>query len=142
MKNLFILFAFLIPSAVVGQFKFGAGLNYIERTNQIGVHAKTAIGVNDKIMLNGSATYYLSNATNFDVNVDVNWRILDVNDVVFIYPLGGLNFLKQNNKDIDIGINLGLFSYFPLSSRLDMYLEPKIIVGSINSFVISAGVFF
>ncbi len=142
MKQIIVLFVFLVPCTMFAQFKLGAGLQYLERTNQIGVHAKTAIGINDKIMLNASGNYYLSKAFRYDVNADVNWRLFDVNETVFFYPLAGLNFLKATDSDIDIGINLGIFSYFPLSDRLDMYLEPKLILGSINSFAMSAGVFF
>lgn len=142
MKSLPIFIFLIISNFSFAQFKFGAGLGYLENGNQFSLQAKTAVGITNELMLGGSYNYYLSSANQYDVNVDAMWRIIDINRTVYIYPFGGLHFIKPNNTRIDIGINLGLFSYFPITEKLELYIEPKYILGSARSFSLSAGVFF
>ena len=139
-KTLLILGSLLFCSLGYSQVNIGAGLTYLERGNEIGLQAKVLYSWNDNWGASAGFDYILTDGTNFDINGDVHYRIQIGRDAR-INPLAGLNLVKYNsNSPIDIGINLGVFAVMPIQDRLQLYLEPKVILGGQRSFVISVGV--
>ncbi len=121
------------------QFNIGAGMTYVERGNEVGIGAKAFLGLNQFWGASLGANWILTNDIKYDINADAHYR-LNLGEVR-IHPLGGLNFSKLTDiSGLDIGINLGVFSFIPLQERLNLYIEPKITLGNYNSFVLSAGV--
>jgi hypothetical protein len=138
----FVICFFVMHSILLAQFNIGAGLTYLERNNDVGLQAKAVLGLAEKWAVAAGGDLILTKGTKFDINTDVQYRIT-LGDFVRFNPLAGLNFTKRTDVSaIDIGINLGLFSFIPLQERLNLYIEPKLTVGSLNSFVLSAGVMF
>lgn len=122
------------------QFNAGGGLTYVEKQNDVGIGAKAILGLAEFWGACLGADLFFTNGVKFDVNADAHYR-LRIGENTAINPLLGLNFTKfSENSDLDIGINLGLFTLIPLQDRLNLYIEPKLTVGTFNSFVLSAGV--
>lgn len=141
-KITLLIVGFFFMHQLSAQFKLGGGLNYIEKPSSIGIQAKALFGINEHLAMAGDAGYYITKGSQYDLNANLLWRALDVNGVFKLYPEGGIGFYQVKDEELDIGINLGLFSYFPVTDTLDLYIEPKVMIGSANSFALAAGVFF
>lgn len=141
MKNLFLTITLLtIATLSNAQINVGVGLTYIENNNQIGLQGKALLGLSDNWGISAGGDYILSKDIAFDINADAHYRF-DIGQNGKIHPLAGLNFTKYpDNSDIDIGLNFGVFAAMPIQDRFKLYIEPKVIIGGLKSFVISAGV--
>lgn len=139
----FILVLFFIGSLVQmgnSQFDFGVGLTYLERGNDIGLQGKTFLGLSEYWGASVGADLVLTKGIKFDINADAHYRI-NIGQQSRIHPFAGLNLAKYADiQEIDIGINLGAFASFPIHNNLLLYLEPKVVVGGLKTFVLSAGV--
>jgi len=94
----------------------------------------------DQNSINIRKYHLLFKGIDFDINGDVHYRF-NIGRDARIHPLAGLNLAKFNgNSTLDIGINLGIFASMPIQDRLQLYLEPKVILGGQSSFAISVGV--
>ena len=89
----------------------------------------------------GAFSYYFDSAYDYGIDLDVQYELLTISDDFNIFPLAGLNF---SNFEIgsNIALNLGIFSDFPVTDRLRVYIEPKIIVDNNSTFVAAAGILF
>jgi len=142
MKRILLALIFIGSLAQMGssQFDFGVGLTYLERGSDIGLQGKTFLGLSEFWGASVGADFILTQDIVFDINADAHYRI-NIGQESRIHPLAGLNLAKfPDNSEIDIGVNFGLFASFPIQNRLQLYLEPKVIVGGLKTFVISAGV--
>ncbi len=142
MKQILITLFCITTLLQVGysQFNFGAGLTYLERGSDIGIQGKTFLGLSEYWGAALGADFILTNDIVFDINADAHYRF-NVGQQSRIHPFGGLNLAKfPESSEIDIGINFGVFASFPIQNRLQLYLEPKVIVGGLKTFVLSAGV--
>ncbi len=129
-----------LPFLGISQFHIGGGLSYVERGNEVGLGAKATLGLAEFWGAALGTDLILTNGAKFSINADAHYR-LRLGENTSINPLAGLNFTKfSDNSDLDIGINLGVFTMIPLQDRLNLYIEPKITVGTFNSFVLSAGI--
>ena len=139
---MFLILLFFCVQMVCAQFNFGAGASYVGRGNEFALQAKAFTGLGEKWGAAVGFDYFLTNGLQFDINGDAHYRMTIGEDFRF-NPFGGLNFSKRpTTSNVDIGINLGLFTFIPLEGPLNLYLEPKFTVSSLNSFVISTGVMF
>ena len=79
---------------------------------------------------------------NWGVDIDVHRNdLLVIGRTFSISPITGLNILRTD-ADTPVGLNLGLFTDFPIKNNVRVYVEPKYIIGNANGLVISAGVSF
>jgi len=122
------------------QFDVGLGLTYLEQGSDIGLQGKTFLGLSEFWGISAGADFILTKDIKFDINADAHYRF-NIGQESRIHPFGGLNLVKfPNDTEIDIGINLGVFASFPIHNKLQLYIEPKVVLGGLNTFVLSAGV--
>ena len=151
MKRILALVFFVVALALTGtsQFKFGAGVGLLE--SSFGVQGKAHYGVNDDFAGQGSFTYYFeSGVTVWSLDLDVHYKGFDIGDVegFSIAPFAGLNIYKISSSggfNVGLsftGLNLGVNGTLPLTDNLDLFVEPKIVIGGVGSFGIAAGVYF
>lgn len=144
MKNL-ILFAFLIflTSSVYGQnrFRFGVGLTSFYNPFEIGAQAKAKFNINDKTGTAGAFSFYLDETNNWGIDLDQHYNDFITVGGLNVSPFAGLNLLNRDDKNV-LGLNLGLFSDFELSSGRVLYVEPKYTFLDARRFSLSVGMSF
>ncbi|MEM9548362.1 MAG: hypothetical protein AAGA77_20430 [Bacteroidota bacterium] len=138
-----LLFFFFASSA---QTKFGAGgvLN-LDNLNSIGVTGKVHHTFDDDFAGQGSFVYYFEDITLYAIDLDVHYSGFDIALGDFaIRPFGGLNIFRISVGgfgDTDINLNLGVSGTKDLGS-VELFIEPKIIIGSGSALNIAGGVYF
>ena len=150
MKRIIVIAALVMAFGVTGmaQFKFGAGIALLE--GEIGVQAKAKNYFADAIAGQASFSYYFpgSGVTFWSLDADVHYTGFDIGDVegFQIAPFGGLNIGNVSVAGFgstEIGINLGVNGTLPLDSGLEIFIEPKLVLGgNLNGFGLAAGVYF
>ena len=152
MKRILALVFFVLALAITGtsQFKFGAGVGLLE--SSFGVQGKGHYTVNDQFAGQGSFTYYFeSGFTAWSLDLDVHYRGFEIGDVegFSIAPFAGLNIYRVsvsgggfNVGTSTTGLNIGVNGTLPITDSMDLYVEPKIVIGGVGSFGIAAGVYF
>jgi hypothetical protein len=142
MKN--ILFTFLIclgGSAAFGQFNFGAGAQLIFDGTTLGAQGRAMYEWDDTWRGSGVFTLHLDSAIDWTIDLDAHYKLLKVSDNFDLSPIGGLSFTSFVG-DTELGINLGAFIDFVPSDSYHIYIEPKVTVSSIGSFIVSGGILF
>jgi len=133
-----ILSTFHFASA---QINVGIGNTLIFDGTTYGLQAKGIVNVSEDWRVGGTFSYYFDSAVDYGIDVDVQYELITIGESVNIFPMAGLNFFKYPG-DSNIALNLGLFSDFPVTERMRVYIEPKIIVDNESTFVASAGILF
>ncbi len=155
MKKFIALAAFVVFGTVTGfsQFKFGAGANMIFDGSFFGVGARAHNTFTEDFAGQASFHYYFeSGFTVWTLDLDVHYSGFELGDVesFSLTPFAGINIFNVS-ADTGLGfgvsasstnLNLGLNGTMPLTESLDLYIEPKIIIGNGGSFAIAAGVYF
>jgi len=127
------------------QFKFGAGAQFF---NDFGLQGKAHNVFSDEIAGQGTFSYYFSSGfTSWGIDADVHYYGLELGEVesFALAPFAGLNFFSVSAFGVsnsDIGLNLGISATLPLDGGLEIYIEPKIVIGGGDGFAISGGVYF
>lgn len=149
MKNLitFLFFMILISTSAFSQFKVGAGAGLIFDGSLFGVGGKGHYTINEDFAGQGSFTYYFEDFTVWTLDLDVHYSGFDIGDLESfrLTPFAGLNIFRASILGFgatDTGINLGLNGTMPLTDSMDLYVEPKFMIGGGSSLAISAGVYF
>lgn len=129
---------FVISINADAQLHFGGGFSLNTETvySGFGPQAKLALGLGDKLELNGMFTYYLRKETLYAVDFDLHYRLINISDKVLINPFAGLNFTRTTITDSSL--NLGVSLRFP-TEKLTYYLEPKMVFDR-SQFVIAFGI--
>ncbi|MFT4568434.1 MAG: hypothetical protein ACI9FN_003403 [Saprospiraceae bacterium] len=152
MKRILALVFFVAALAITGsaQFKFGAGVGLLE--GRFGVQAKAHNTFTEDFAGQGSFTYYFeSGATVWSLDLDVHYKGFNIGDVegFSLAPFAGLNIYRVSvsagNFNVGAsatGLNVGINGTLPITDSLDLYIEPKIVIGGAGSFGIAAGVYF
>jgi len=142
MKNVITVFLLFVGLSLSAQFKLGAGLNYTSFRAAWGVQLKTSIPVGDKWKIGGTGDFFVVNDRGWDLNVDAQYQLIEFGQIP-ILPFAGLNFTSLEETDFNVGMNIGVLSFFPITDTLDLYIEPKylLISSANNGMVYSAGVF-
>ncbi|MFT6808983.1 MAG: hypothetical protein ACJA01_002215 [Saprospiraceae bacterium] len=143
MKRILALVFFVAALAITGsaQFKFGAGVGLLE--GRFGVQAKAHNTFTEDFAGQGSFTYYFeSGATVWSLDLDVHYKGFNIGDVegFSLAPFAGLNIYRVSASAT--GLNVGINGTLPITDSLDLYIEPKIVIGGAGSFGIAAGVYF
>lgn len=137
-----LLFFFFASSA---QFKFGAGgaLNF--DGTSLGVTGKGHYTVNEEFAGQGSFTYYFENVTLWALDLDVHYSGFELEAAEFVIsPFAGLNFFHVEVLgfgDTSTNLNIGVNATKDLGS-LQLFIEPKLILGSGSSLNVAGGVYF
>ncbi len=143
-----IVCIFAISASGYAQFKFGAGANLIFDGSSFGLGARAHYTINEDFAGQASFHYYLkeSDLSLTTIDLDVHYSGFDLGDVesFSLTPFAGLNIARASAFGISASttnINVGINGTMPLGG-LDLYVEPKFIIGNGGSFAIAAGVYF
>ena len=148
MKRLLTLAVCMIGVSIVtsAQLKFGAGVQVYDR---FGVQGKVNNVFTEEISGQASFAYYFASGITFwGIDTDVHYFGLDLGNIesFAIAPLAGLNFARFSviGGGFSVGLNLGIVGTLPLDNGLEVYVEPKIVIGGARSteFAIGGGVYF
>lgn len=147
MKKCIFTLSFIICSYVFGfsQFHFGAGLQLISEGTDFGGQGKAVYEINDNFDVAGTFTYHFGNTPDWTIDLDAHYTILELSDNFHISPLAGLSYSKDvadmgevKNK---LGLNLGgILDFIAGEKERHVYIEPKVIIGGVKSFVIAGGI--
>jgi hypothetical protein len=149
MKKLLTLLFFVtvLSTSAFSQLKFGAGAGLILDGTLFGVGGRGHYTINEDFAGQGTFTYYFEDVSVWTLDLDVHYSGFNLGDVESfrLTPFAGLNIFRASVLGFgatDTGINLGLNGTMPLTGSLDLYVEPKIIIGGGSSIAIAAGVYF
>ena len=150
MLRLLAVLCFTLFCTIEGfsQFKVGAGANFIFDGGSFGVGGRGHYTINEDFAAQGSFHYYFE--SNFDVwtlDFDVFYSGFELGDLegFRLTPFAGLNFIRVST-DLGLGfdvsgsstnLNLGIQGLTPITESLDLYIEPKIIIGSGSTLAIA-----
>lgn len=153
MKKVLALAVFMISMSAVsfGQFKFGAGAVLATGSGgNVGVQAKGHYQINEDFAGQASFTYFFESDVTFThFDLDVHYSGFDLGDVegFSLTPFAGLNIATVSASSngfgasfTDTNINVGVNGTFPITDSMDLYIEPKIVIG--GGFIVGAGVYF
>lgn len=140
MKKLLVLIFIIVGVYTAqGQIKAGAGVSTYYNSFLLGGQIKLGLPLADKLNLGVSGTYFLKKKSSFAFDVDVRYQLIEIGSTSF-EPLVGFNIGKVGGNG-GTSMNVGVFTLIE-RDRLDIYLEPKLIVDNKTIFVISGGVYF
>lgn len=146
-----IVFFFLFTGSISAQqiniddFRFGLGAQYIFDGSTFGLQGKALVGFNDQFDLGGTFTLYLEDGTDYGVDLDFYYTLLEPGENFGFKPFAGLNVIRfsfGSVTDTDLHLNLGVLIDLFQEGNRNIYIEPKLILGGNSSFVVSAGTFF
>ncbi len=153
MKRIFTMLVLVaISYGVHAQIRVGAGLAI---DNPLGIALKAQKDITEQIDADVMFTYFftqkvttiLGTTSTSLFHIDLNGHYnLDLTDEFITYGLAGLNLsffstdvLGAKTSGSNIGLNLGAGIRYSLSS-LDLWAEPKVVIGDATGFLLHAGV--
>jgi hypothetical protein len=147
MKTTIISILLIIGSgSLFGQLNFGAGAQLtLDNGAALGVQGKALYEIDETWRGAGSFTFYLADVLDFAIDLDAQYKLIKVSDKFDLAPLAGLNIASGSAGNVDftdLGINLGAFLDFVPNDSYHIYIEPKIVLGGLESLVISGGILF
>jgi len=126
LKRIVVSFALclLVPFLSHAQIYFGGGLAYNSNSakNAIGAMAKIGVGIANRFDINGNATYYFRKETPLSFDLDLHYRLINLNEHFLIHPFVGVNFTGSNNS-----LALGTSFKVPTDSST-YFFEPRYIL--------------
>ena len=153
--NLLVLFAFVFTlSTSVAQTKVGGFVGYGSSRQQAGLGTIAEFPVSDKVSLSPSLLFYFPESTNtfrynwLEFNTNVNYYFFQ-QGAINVYGIGGMNYFNQHvkNKDTgsssshgDVGVNLGVGSYFNVNKNFYPFAELKFVLGDADQMALFFGV--
>jgi len=148
MKRIITLAICMIGLSVItsAQFKFGGGVQFFD--GEFGLQAKANNAFTEDFTGQGTFSYYfVSGATFWGIDADVHYFGFDLGDLesFALAPFAGLNILTASAggfSNTNLNLNIGINGTLPLDSGLEVYIEPKIVIGNGSGFAISGGVYF
>lgn len=141
MKKYLLILAVVMSSSVIGfgQFHFGAGGQLISNGTIFGVQGKTLYQINETFDASGTFTYHLGSSLDWTIDLDAHYTILEISDSFHISPLAGLSITSA--VDNKVGLNVGgIIDFIAGEKEKRVYIEPKVILGGVSSFVLSGGI--
>ena len=121
------------------QVKFGVGGGYISDASAVLLQTRLEIGP-ESFKMTGAFNFILEDGSDWAIDIDGHYKILDISDEIYIDAFPGINLLKNNN-DTDIGINLGAALRIQTNANV-IFFEPKYTVGTYDSFAVTGGFIF
>ena len=147
MRKILATLVILASFSTIGlsQFNFGAGAQLMFDGSVFGIQGKALYEINETWRGAGTFTLHLEDAFDWTIDLDAQYKLLEVSDNFDLAPIGGLSFTRVSILgfgDTDIGINLGAFIDFVPSDSYHIYVEPKLRLGDFDGLVISGGILF
>lgn len=147
------IFTMILCVSASAQLKFGAGLNLDLDDGFIGLTAKGHATINEEYAGQASFSYFFekNSVKVWTIDLDVHYSGFNIGDLegFRLTPFGGLNVFHTSvniggfgGGNTELGINLGLNATFPINERLDLFIEPKIVISGIDGIGLAAGVYF
>lgn len=145
-----ILLTFVLVGTINAQsFRFGAGAQLIFDGSIFGVQGKAIYDVNDSFDAAATFTVHLKEFVDWSFDVDAHYKLLELGEDIGFKPFAGLSitrvsidFAGISQSDTDIGLNLGAFFDLLKTGNIQLYVEPKIIIGGAQSIAVSGGILF
>lgn len=143
MKKLLLGLSFIVFFSLnaQSQFHFGAGAQLIFDGSVFGAQGKALYEINETYRGVGTFTWHLDDSIDWTIDLDAQYKLLEISDNFNISPLAGLAIINLP-ADTDIGINLGAFFDFIVGDDKHVYVEPKFIISGSSSLAVSAGIMF
>ncbi len=126
----------------ISQFNFGAGAQLIFDGSVFGVQGKALYEVDETWRGAGTFTLHLETGVNWSIDLDAQYKLLEVSDNFDLAPFAGLSITDFDFIGSEIGINIGAFIDFVPSDSYHIYIEPKINIGGYESLAVSGGILF
>ena len=127
-------------------WNFGAGAQLILDGGVFGVQGKALREIDDTWRAAGSFTLHFEEFFDWSIDLDAQYKLLEVSDNFDLAPFGGLSIQKYGilgfASETKIGINLGAFIDFVPSDSYHIYVEPKLILGGYDGIVVAGGILF
>ena len=152
MRKLILLIVVFVSfqSQMKAQFYFGPEVSFLTDGDAFGVGGNTLFNVNDQIKGSINAHYYFGGKINWDLNLDVHYQVVEIGDDTFFNAFTGLNIreedepMNQDDVDLGLGINFGLFFHTPITDDMRLFLEGKfsLVINGSSGGGFTAGVFF
>lgn len=148
MKRIIVIAALVMAFGMTGmaQFKFGAGGTLLD--GSFGIQGKAHNTFSETIAGQATFNYFFeSGVTLWGIDADVHYTGFNIGDVegFKIAPFAGLNILRASVAGFSSGttnLNLGVNGTLPMDSGLELYVEPKFVLGDGSGFGLSVGVYF
>ncbi len=122
-----------------GQINLGIGAGFIPENLAFGLQIRSGVNATEKIAFSGAFTYYFKKDNTFGIDLDTQFKIIDISDVK-ISPLAGIN-IRQVDTKLNTALQLGFFIEIPKNSY-HIYLEPKAILDNNSIISLAAGMYF
>jgi len=126
----------------LSQLNFGAGAQLIFDGSVFGIQGKALYEVDETWRGSGTFTLHLEDFVNWTIDLDAQYKLLEVSDDFDLAPLAGISITDFDFAGSEIGINLGAFIDFVPSGSYHIYVEPKINIGGYESLTLSGGILF
>lgn len=148
MKKFIVLgiFSLILSSNAFGQIKFGAGVS-LQVADLFGVGGRAHYTINEKFAAQAGVNIWLEEFFDYSIDLDAYYQGFDIGDLegFSLTPFAGLNIARYSVLgfgDTQVGLNIGLQGLLSLTGSLDLYIEPKLVIGGLDGFYISGGVYF
>jgi hypothetical protein len=138
MRITLLLLMFSCISVLKAQ-NLGMGLSLVPESGLFGFQVRGAYNATEKLSLSGAYSYYIKKGTNFSLDFDAQFKIINISDLS-ISPFAGINIGKKYTSGVNTALQLGLFIQIPRDG-VDFYIEPKAILDA-NSVIALAGGFY
>jgi len=148
MRKILITLSLLVSFTICGwsQFSFGAGAQLILDGGVFGIQGKALYEVDETWRGAGTFTIHLETGVDWTIDLDAQYKLLQVSDNFDLAPVAGLSFTKFGlagfGSTTEVGLNLGAFIDFVPSDSYHIYVEPKLNIGGYESFSIAGGILF
>lgn len=120
------------------QINLGAGAQLISDGTIFGVQGKGMYGVNESFDGVATFTWHLKDNIDWTLDLDAHYKLLTISDNFNIAPLAGLSITSAVGTEV--GLNVGaMFDFIMGERQRHIYIEPKIVIGGVKSFVIAGG---
>ncbi len=144
-KQLFLFVTLLFCASMVsGQFRFGGGAQFNIEASAFGLQGKAVYEINETIDATGAFTFFLDDVYSWELDLNAQYKGLDVSESFKLYPMAGLSMLRVSVLGIVGGtttsLHIGASFRFP-QDKFEIYAEPKFVFNG-SSLVISGGVIF
>lgn len=135
---LVIVFLFLVKLAYA-QANLGIGASLVPENSVFGLQVRGAYNSTEKIAFSGAFNYYFKKSSNFGVDLDCQFKIFNISDVL-VSPFAGVN-IRKIVGEVNTALEAGFFVEIPKNSY-HLYIEPKIILDANTVIALAGGFYF
>jgi hypothetical protein len=134
-----VILIVLLTVKLSGQINLGIGAGLLPEKLAFGLQIRSGVQATEKIAFSGGFTYYFKKNNSFGVDLDTQFKIIEISDVK-ISPVAGIN-IRQEEAKLNTGLQVGFFIEIPKNSY-HIYLEPKAILDNNTIISLAGGLYF